>query len=63
MLALVKRPKNIEVEAEDQRPANAEVGGQRLADARAQRSESPKGPKFKSGSSRPAGSGPELEDK
>ncbi len=47
------------------RDAEAETEGQRLADAEAesQRSESKRGPEPKSGGPRPAGSGPELEDK
>ncbi len=47
------------------RDADAEVGGQRPADVEVegQRSEGQRGPESKSGGPRPAGSGPELEDK
>ncbi len=50
-----KRPRDVEVEAGGQRPADVEVEGQR--------SEGQKGPESESGGPRPAGSGPELEDK
>ncbi len=53
--ALTKRPRDVD----------AEVGGQRLADAQAkgQRSDDQRGPESKSGGSKPARSGPELKDK
>ncbi len=53
--------------AERPRDVEAEVGGQRLADAKIRRSKIKKskrsGPESESGGSRPAGSGPEREDK
>ncbi len=45
------------------RDAEVEAGGQSPADARGQRSEGQRGSESKSGGPRPAGSGPELEDK
>ncbi len=55
VLAPIERPKD----------ADAEIGGQKPADAKAksQRSEGQRGPESKSGGLRSAGSGPELEDK
>ncbi len=53
MLALAERPRDAEVEA----------GGPRPADAGGQRPEGQRGPESESESPRPAGSGPELEDK
>ncbi len=51
--------------AERLRDAEAEVGGQRPADAEARglRSGGQRGPESESRGPRPAGSGPELEDK
>ncbi len=49
--------------AESLRDAEVETGDQRPVDVGGQRSESQKSSKSKSGVSRPAGSGPELEDK
>ncbi len=49
--------------AESLRDAEIEIRGPRPADAGGQRSEGQRGPESKSGGSRPAGSGLELEDK
>ncbi len=55
VLALAKRPRDAEAEARGQRPADAEAGGLRSGGQRV--------PESELGGSRPAGSGPELEDK
>ncbi len=63
--APTRRPRDADAEAEGQKTADAEVGDQRPVDAEVegQRSEGQRGLKSKSGGPRPAGSGPELENK
>ncbi len=63
MSAPAERPRDAKVEAESQRPADAEAGSQSLADAGGQKSEGQRVPESELGGPRPAGSGPELEDK
>ncbi len=58
-----ERPRDVEVEAGGQRPADAEEEGQRSADAGGQRLEDQKCAESRSGGPRPARSGPELKDK
>ncbi len=55
--------RDVEVEAEGQRPADAEAGGQSPANVGGQRSEGQRGPESESGVPRSAESGSELEDK
>ncbi len=63
MSAPAERPRDAEVETGGKGPADAEARGLRPADVGGQRSEGQRGPESKSGGPRPAGSGPELEDK
>ncbi len=58
--APAERPKDVEAETGGQRPADAEAGGLRSGGLR---SGGQRGPESESGGPRPAGSGPELEDK
>ncbi len=63
--APAERPRDAEAEARGQKPANAKAGGLRSGGLRSGglRSGGQRGPESELGGLRPAGSGPELEDK